>query len=132
MPESTDDAVLVASSGGASADGAMRLAARFAHRRGVPMEVLAVLESIAPYAMIGEPSHDTEIEAERRGATRRAIASQCARVVTGGGSDIVIEDGDIADCIAARATARGASLIAMGIGRHDPIDRLLGGVPRRT
>jgi len=117
--------VLLASLGKPGSDGALRMASLFAHRRHVPMEVLAVLEPIAPYLLIPEP-REVEIDHERRDAMCRAIEQQCRRVSTGGGSAIAIDEGDAADRIVSRAVAGSAALIAMGIGRHDPVDRLLG------
>ena len=104
------DGVLLATLGGPGSDSAARLAHLFAVRRHVPVEALAVLEPLA--------SDMTE-----------AVQAQLRRTGHADNTPLVIETGRAPECIAGRAKARGAALIAMGIGRHDPIDRLLGVEP---
>jgi len=116
MRTKIDGGVLVASHYGDGADAAARLASVFAARRHVPIEALAVVEPIAADLVTYSPNF-VALEAERR----RWLYDSAPRDIP-----LVIQEGDPADRIAARANAIGATLIAMGIGHHDVVNRLLG------
>jgi nucleotide-binding universal stress UspA family protein len=123
-----EDGVLLATMGGPGSDPAARLAHLFAARRNVPIEALAVLEPLSSEALAYAPSF-IDVNQERRQSVTDAVETQLRRTSNAGTVALAIEEGRPADCIAGRAKARGAALIAMGIGRHDPIDRLLGVEP---
>jgi nucleotide-binding universal stress UspA family protein len=116
MPTQTDGGVLVASHYGDGADAAARLASTFAARRHIPIEALAVVEPIAPDLVAYSPNF-VALEAERR----RWLHETAPRDIP-----VVVQEGHPPDRIAARANAIGATLIAMGIGHHDVLNRLLG------
>ncbi len=116
MRTPTDGGVLVASHYGDGSDAAARLASAFAARRHVPIEALAVVEPIAPDLAAYSPNF-VALEAERN---RWLYASAPHDL------PVVIQEGRPAERIAARAKAIGATLIAMGIGHHDVVNRLLG------
>ncbi len=122
------DGVLLATQGGPGSDPAARLAHLFATRRHVPVEALTVLEPLSPQVTAYAPSF-FDLDAERRKALAEAVEQQFRRTENADNVPLAIEEGIPAVCIAGRAHARGAALIAMGIGRHDPIDRLLGVEP---
>jgi nucleotide-binding universal stress UspA family protein len=122
------DGVLLATQGGPGSDPAARLAHLFSIRRQVPIEALTVLEPISPEALAYTPS-TFDLERQRREGTTDAVQAQLRRTANAENVPLVFEEGPAAACIAGRAKARGAALIAMGIGRHDPIDRLLGVEP---
>jgi nucleotide-binding universal stress UspA family protein len=122
------DGVLLATMGGPGSDPAARLAHLFAIRRNVPIEALAVLEPPSSEALLYAPSY-VNINQELRHALTDAVETQLRRTSNADNVPLAIEEGRPADCIASRAKARGAALIAMGIGRHDPVDRLLGVEP---
>jgi nucleotide-binding universal stress UspA family protein len=92
------------------------------------MEALAVLEPVSADLMAYAPSL-INVDEERRAALTEALELQLRRTGNSDGVPFVIEEGIAEDCIAGRAKARGAALIAMGIGRHDGLDRLLGVEP---
>jgi len=122
------DGVLLATQGGPGSDPAARLAHLFSIRRQVPIEALTVLEPLSSEVLAYAPS-TFDLDRQRREGVTQAVESQLRRTANAGNVPLVIEEGHPADCIAGRAKGRGAALIAMGIGRHDPIDRLLGVEP---
>jgi len=122
------EGILLATQGGPGSDAAARLAHWFAARRHVPIEALAVLEPLSSEVQAYTPNV-VALNQERRQLLTQAIESQLRRTLNADGVPLVIEEGLPAECIAGRAKARGAALIAMGIGRHGPIDRLLGVEP---
>ena len=116
MPTKTDGGVLVASHYGDGADAAARLASAFATRQHVSIEALAVVEPIASDLAAYSPNF-VALEAERR----RRLHDTAPHDIP-----VVVQEGNPPDRIAARANAIGATLIAMGIGHHDVLNRLLG------
>lgn len=122
------DGVLLATQGGPGSDPAARLAHQFSIRRGVPLEALSVLEPLSQEVLAYAPS-TFDLDRQRREAMSDAVRAQLRRTANADNIPLVIEEGRAAECIAGRAKARGAALIAMGIGRHEPIDRLLGVEP---
>ncbi len=122
------DGVLLATQGGLGSDPAARLAHLFATRRQVPIEALTVLEPLTSEAL-AYTSSTYDLDRQRREGVTEAVQAQLRRTANADNVPLVIEEGLTAECIAGRAKARGATIIAMGIGRHDPIDRLLGVEP---
>jgi universal stress protein E len=116
MQTKTDGTVLVASHYGDGADAASRLASTFAARRHLPIEALAVVEPIAPDLAKYSPNF-VALEAERN----RWLHASAPHDIP-----VVIQEGQPGERIAERAKAIGATLIAMGIGHHDILNRLLG------
>ncbi|HZS58491.1 MAG TPA: universal stress protein [Gemmatimonadaceae bacterium] len=128
--------VLLASRGGAASEGAARLAAVFAARRHVSMEVLGVMEPIPSDIRDYAPDVDRVLR-DYRLQLSETLEAFLVRASIPTATPVAIEEGRPADCIAHRAQARGAALIAIGIGRHAALDRLLGaetaiGISRRT
>ena len=117
--------VLIASNYGDGTDAAARLASAFAARRHVPIEALAVVEPIAPDLAKYSPNFVT-LETERLRWLKESVGEQLRRASAPADVPIVIQEGDPPERIVERARTLGAALIAMGIGQHDPINRLLG------
>lgn len=118
--------ILVATHGGASADGAVRVATALAGRLGAPLVIVSVLEprptvdAGAGIPYVGIPEDDDRLAREMRLATTR----QLARCVAPGVAEI--RRGVAAREIDAAARASGAGLIVVGLGPHRFIDRALG------
>lgn len=121
-------AILVATHGGESADGAVRVASLLAQRLGVPLHAVVVLQ---PVSLIGDGFSETyvpppeDIEASTA-ALLEAVAAQLGRC---GVRDYQPQSrvGLTTSEIASAAQALGASLIVVGLGSHHLIDRALGG-----
>ena len=118
--------ILFATHGGASADGAGRVAALLAERRGVTVDTMTVLEPLpvldGGFAPAYVPTPE-EIEAVRS-SLRALVSEQMRRCGVGGNMQVrtglrVIE-------IARAAQEMHAELIVLGIGRHGIIERALG------
>src|SRR3569623_358171 len=118
--------ILFATHGGASADGAGRVAALLAERRGVTVDTMTVLEPLpvldGGFAPAYVPTLE-EIEAVRS-SLRALVSEQMRRCGVGGNMQVrtglrVIE-------IARAAQEMHAELIVLGIGRHGIIERALG------
>lgn len=122
------DGVLLATQGGPGSDPAAHLAHLFSVRRGVPIEALTVVEPLSSEVLAYAPI-TYDLDRQRREGVTDAVQAQFRRTANAENVPLVIEEGLAAECIAGRARARGAALIAMGIGRHDPVDRLLGVEP---
>lgn len=116
--------VLLASHGGPSSEAAARIASFFAARRHVPIEALAVLELVPADLRAYTP--DVGLDDERRRELTDAVQNLLLRASAPLEIPIVVEEGPPANRIARRAHAGGAALIALGIGQHEALDRLLG------
>jgi nucleotide-binding universal stress UspA family protein len=120
--------VLVATDGTASSDGALRLASLL-HGEGADVRALAVLPPLAPYAAtFGESAVIMPVEpaaGARRDALEDEVLDQMTRVL-GGWLPIDVRLDWPADGVTRQAEEWGADLILMGVGRHRPVDRLLG------
>lgn len=118
--------ILVATHGGRSADGAVRVAAGLAARLGTGLGAVSVIEpqplidagAGVPY--IGVPEDDESLV---RGA-RQAVAAQLARCGVAAGLETRV--GPAAQEIASAARMAGAELIVLGIGPHALLDRAMG------
>lgn len=122
--------VVVAVDGDADAV-ALRAAAFIAHPRAhePPREVVAlrVIEGIPPFGTGLElPLLPPNIASDTYDITLAALAQQVSHASDGDGWSSRVIYGDPSRVIADTALAEHASLIVMGIGRHAPIDRLLG------
>ena len=121
-------AILLATYGGESADGAARVASLLARRLGVRLSAIAVLQ---PSAMIGDGFSETyvptpdDIEAVKV-ALLEAVRAQLGRCGVRD-CDPTFRVGVATSEIASMAQALGASLIVVGLGSHHIIDRALGG-----
>lgn len=118
--------LLLATHGGASADGAVRVADALAKKVGVPLRVLGVSEPIpvvdAGFTM---PYVETPEEEEgRRAALRTCIVEQLQRCAVS--APIQVVGGSPAEEIAASARGDESRLIVLGIGSHRLLDRALG------
>ena len=121
-------AILLATYGGESADGAARVASLLARRLGVRLCAIAVLQ---PSAMIGDGFSETyvptpdDIEAVKV-ALLEAVRAQLGRCGVRD-CDPAFRVGVATSEIASMAQAVGASLVVVGLGSHRIIDRALGG-----
>jgi nucleotide-binding universal stress UspA family protein len=123
--------ILLATHGQPAAAGALRLAAALAARLEVSVDVLTVLEPLPPYASGFRPglNPDARMETERATVHRERVREQL-RTVVGAAADgwrISCRIGARADVIAGAARDSAVCMVVMGIGRHSPVDRLLGG-----
>ena len=120
--------ILLAAHGGASADGAARVAALLAERVQTHLDVIVVVEPprvaglgvgpiVAPDPEGDRLLREDLLQSVRRQLARCGLASCEPEVVTG----------SPAPAIAEAAAARGASLIVVGLGPHHLTDRALGG-----
>ncbi|MBV9880682.1 MAG: universal stress protein [Gemmatirosa sp.] len=120
--------VLVAVTG-TDDDDVLRAARVLATHRSAPLAVVTVAEPLPLYFVGGETIVVTppDDERERRAALLARVRQQ-ARDVIGpdAGASVEVRYGDPAQEITAAARACGASVIVVGIGRHRPLDRLLG------
>ena len=124
--------LLVATDGAESADGAIRFAAALAARDGGSVEVISVtspMPAVPPMTGIVSDigllaSYEATTEIFGPAQTER-VSEQLARL---GVADWPLRSvtGWPAQEIAAMAKKHRATLVVMGIGRHKPIDRLLG------
>lgn len=125
--------VLLASHGGQSADGAVRVASLLARRLGASLDVIAVVELFPPlgsppldagFGMGIVPSPEDYVGlAESLGGSVRSQLRRCG--VDGPAPQV--RTGPVAVEIAAAARATAADLIVVGQGPHGAIDRALGG-----
>lgn len=124
--------ILLATHGGPSADGAVRVAVQLARRMGAELDVVAVLEA-APVVDTGwAPVYVPEDPANGgvAGRLREEIRAQLARC---GGHDLplagapAVRFGSAAPVIIADARERNADVIVVGLGPHHLLDRALGG-----
>lgn len=121
--------VLLATDASATAESAVAVARALAERDAMPVDVISVVPP--PAVGIGEltdlglvqPMHRSDAEEcrVREGCVRAQLARHGVEAWP-----ITTCSGSPEDEIARAAHARGATLIVAGIGRHHPIDRLLG------
>jgi nucleotide-binding universal stress UspA family protein len=126
--------ILFATHGGASADGAARVAALLAERWHASLDVLTVFEAFptdttSPLEMgfgVGSGLRGEEV-AGLRDVLQSAVATQLRRCHVGNATAPVVRTGPVAQQISDAARAAGAALIVIGLGPHGVIDRALGG-----
>lgn len=123
--------LLVATDGTDAVDAAMQVAEAIAVEHGLAVHVLSVLEPLGSYypaadgLMITLPptiADDTRVETRR--AVVRERVTKAVRDPEAWRVDVRV--GPIAPTIADVATVLKPSLIVLGLGRHRPIDRLMG------
>lgn len=120
--------VLLATHGGASADGAARIAIQLAARGGVPLEAVTAMEPLAladsGYGPIVPPMETDEAvvaalrEAAQVQLRRCGAPAECTHQLQHGGAPWVI---------ASLAQRDHASVIVLGLGSHRVVDRMMGG-----
>jgi nucleotide-binding universal stress UspA family protein len=118
--------ILFATHGGPSADGAGRVAALLAQRRGMSLRTLCVLEPL-PYMDSGYETVYLPSPAEEkamRDALRASVAEQMLRCGISGSPEV--RDGPAASEIASAARVHAADVIVLGLGTHHLLDRALG------
>jgi nucleotide-binding universal stress UspA family protein len=114
--------------GGATAEGAVRLARLLSERMGAPVEAIAALEPLPVLdygygqVYIPDPAVEDTLEAQLRSEAEKQLA-RCGL----GGAKLSVMRGPRAASIANAAAARDAGLIVVGIGPHHVTDRALGG-----
>ena len=124
--------ILVATDGAPAADAALRIAAALVQRDGGNVEVLTVVPPLPVLPPMTGIASDAGLLWSYTPSDDELMAAQRARARTQlerlGVADwpVHVSFGDPAHEIAAAARARRATLVVMGIGRHKPIDRLLG------
>jgi len=123
--------ILVATDGTDSSDAVMRVADAIARDHGLSAQAISVLEPLASmYApvdglMVGLPSTISDMSrAEMRMTSVRDRLRRTLR--TSDSWKIQVRIGQVAASIVDAATEIDASLIVLGLGRHRPVDRLLG------
>lgn len=123
--------ILVATDGTESSDAAMRVADAIARDHGLTAHAISVLEPLASmYApvdglMVGLPptiSDMTRAEIRMTGVRERLRKT----LRTSDSWKVQVKIGQAAASIVEAATAMDASLIVLGLGKHRPVDRLLG------
>jgi nucleotide-binding universal stress UspA family protein len=121
--------LLVATEGNRDADAAVRVAAALAGRCGTEPSVITVLQPLPLYdAGFAPDFHRGENERVRGEQQLERVRRQVEEVLGDGVAwPIEFAMGRPAAAIASAATQLDASLIVLGIGRHLPVDRLLGG-----
>ena len=120
--------ILLATDGSPETE-ALCAAAHFVSSRwNAPIEVVAVCEPtpLAP-AVGGGVVSAPEIDAIRQQSMREDVRRAIALSVRGDASwPVEVPIGGASDVVARTACQRNAQLIIMGIGRHNPLDRLFG------
>jgi len=120
--------VLLACDGAPVCDTLLRAARIAADALAARIEVLGVCEPtpIAP-AVGGGVFASPELDAMRRGIMLDDVQLALSIASTGDPEwTVEVRLGSPPDVLAQEAERRGASLLVMGIGRHNPLDRLLG------
>jgi nucleotide-binding universal stress UspA family protein len=120
--------ILLATDGSPETEALCAAAHFVASRWNAPVEVLAVCEPtpLAP-AVGGGVVSAPEIDAIRQQTKREDVRRAIALSVRGDASwPIDVPIGTPSDMVARTACERDAQLVIMGIGRHNPLDRLLG------
>ncbi len=128
LPEVAVGHVLVGSDGSAAAEAALRVAAALSTERGAEIEVLTVLEPLPVYEGGYVPAlpYGEIDEARERERSARVRKQLLALGEVDSDWPLELGRGRAAETLAARAVASGARLVVVGIGRHRPVDRLLG------
>ena len=120
--------LLLATHGGASAEGASRMAWLLARRLNAPLDVVCVFEPIPPvdfgFAVTMPPT--AEEEAGVKQEIREDVRGQLASCGIDGAAPIE-RSGPAATEIAAAARLAHSDLVVLGLGPHGALDRALGG-----
>jgi nucleotide-binding universal stress UspA family protein len=123
--------ILVATDGGQTSDAALRVAEGIARDHRLSVQAISVLEPLASmYAPVDglmvalPPTLDDMARAEMRLTDLRDRLRKTLR--TGDSWKVQVKVGQIATAIVEAAREIDASLIVLGLGKHRPVDRLLG------
>jgi nucleotide-binding universal stress UspA family protein len=121
--------MLVASDGTASSDQALRLAALLAARDGGRVRVVSALVPLpavsAGMTGFGMMPFAPIVDSRQVSDMKRRVENQILQT-TGQDWESRVDIGDAASVILREATDWRATMIVVGIGRHSPVDRLLG------
>lgn len=123
--------ILVATDGTEASDAALQVAEGIARDHGLSTEAISVLEPLASLyppvdgLMVGLPP---AISDRARSDLRMSVVKGRLRKTlrTGDAWKVQVKVGQVASSVAEAATAIDASLIVLGLGKHRPVDRLLG------
>ena len=119
--------IIVATRGTGDWSPALEAARLLAQRDGGELRVIGVLQPLNNYAMAyGLEPPPAMFEEERRAALLRSVTEEVRRIPHAGSWPVEVAYGPPASTIAQLARERRARLLIMGIGRHAPVDRLLG------
>lgn len=120
--------ILVASDGEAGSLGALRIARKLEERDGRPVEVMGVVAPLPVFdAGFTVSLPEAELVQDRQEILRRAVEDQLEDVRGSRTAwPLTVDVGLPGPRIATRAEEIGAELILVGLGRHRPVDRLLG------
>lgn len=119
--------ILVATDGTAAAEPALTAARILAARDGAEVEVLSVLEPVAPLPpLVGGIPLPQQLDTERAATLRESVARQVRDTVGEPGWNVEVVQGHPPATIARMADRAEARMIIMGLGRHDVSDRLFG------
>ncbi len=120
--------ILVATDGTSAAMGALRLAVALAEHRGWVVEVLGVVEPLPIFDagfMVALP--EVELYQSRQDALGQEIRAQLVSLgSTAAEWPVTVLSGVPGPRIVGRAEEVGAEVILTGLGRHRPLDRVLG------
>jgi nucleotide-binding universal stress UspA family protein len=124
-----DRTLLVATDGTSAADGALRLGAEMGRRHGYEVHVLGVVEPVPVFDagfMVALP--EMELYDSRKEALERQIRAQLLDVsgVDDPSWHLTVEAGVAGSAIIRRAEELKAEFVFMGLGRHQPMDRIFG------
>jgi nucleotide-binding universal stress UspA family protein len=125
LPTWSRGAVLIATHGAETSDGAMRWAYTYATRHHLPLDVVATVMPITVPVEYGGSYVD--LDRIQREAAQECVTGQLARVINGPLPAITLETGFPVDIVATRASARASGMIVVGRGRQELLGKLLGG-----
>ena len=124
--------ILLATHGGPSADGAVRVGVQLARRMAAELDVVGVLES-APVMDVGfapvyvpEDPGNGQVAARMRDEIRAQLA-RCGGGAPAPSASLEVRFGAAAPVITAEARERRSDVIVVGLGPHHLLDRALGG-----
>lgn len=118
--------LLVATTGASTSDAAVRIAHRLARRDGGTLELFGVLDPVPAYAFAFAEAAVPDLEDEREAALQLGIQHQLGRMAEETQWPVTTLVGTPAESIREAAVLRHATMVVLGIGRHRPLDRLLG------
>lgn len=125
-----DGRITVATDGREGANGALHIASALSKRGAGPVLVLAVQEPMTEIGLVSPEEMSSLRMLEQVGSARlrQAVEAQLRGVGTETSTwEVRVEVGSPPAVIADSARDHGASLLLLGLGRHAPADRWLGG-----
>lgn len=119
--------ILVATDATSASEPALRAARALAEHTGAEVQVISVLEPIAPLPpLVGGVELPQHLDSDRSDSLRQAVEAQVRDTVGSAEWPVTVVQGHPAAVIARTASRAGARMIVMGIGRHEVSDRLFG------